>query len=450
MAETTKEWTVEDILAAAKEGLDSHAWELAMAAPLTIPALISLRAAIAAGEQIIEFQKTTPNIFDTNINEIKDKANYAPRGSHKVFCSENGSVALKDDGTISLAAATINNLEMDPGGNLSAVNVNTSVKTNFFELESDDIIVNNHKLNQKLYELADFKQVLNTYDGTPKIAGGLTMLGTILVKAWEPNLKRYVLVRRQVNIPIFSPSIGGPEVHPGLNITPDTEFIRKFQKSLNKTGISSREDLMSSMEAMRAAAVAAQEQATAAENEKIKQENESKMAELMTTLTGQSGSGQVVTDTSHGGGGGSFDDHGGGGGSFSVVENASQFPDGYQWMDPTGTNTDARNQCASFASQMMKKAGIDIRVTVNGDDLASQFKQVNAYHRAGDGYRPQSGDLIDWAHHVGIYAGNGQYIARNSSGGVKRGSMAGMEQYFGQLWGYGSIAELQAAKGHKV
>ena len=119
-------------------------------------------------------------------------------------------------------------------------------------------------------------------------------------------------------------------------------------------------------------------------------------------------------------------------------------------MDPTGTNTDPRNQCASFASQMMKKAGIDIDVVMNGDVLAGQFKAVGAYHRAGDGYQPQSGDLIDWAHHVGIYAGNGQYIARNSSGGVKRGSMSGMEQYFGALWGYGSVAELQRAKGHKV
>lgn len=138
----------------------------------------------------------------------------------------------------------------------------------------------------------------------------------------------------------------------------------------------------------------------------------------------------------------------GGGSGADVVNNASQFEQGTQWMDPTGENTDSRNQCASFASQMMASAGVDVEPTMNGDLLAGQFKSEGAYHPKGDGYQPQPGDLIDWAHHVGIYAGNGEYIARNSSGGVQRGSMFGMEQYFGSLWGFGSVSELQAAKGH--
>ena len=130
----------------------------------------------------------------------------------------------------------------------------------------------------------------------------------------------------------------------------------------------------------------------------------------------------------------------------AIVGKASGFARGFQWLDPTGQNTDPRNQCASFASQMMAGAGAPVSVTMNGDDLASQFKREGAYHSADSGYVPQPGDLIDWAHHVGIYAGNGKYIARNSSGGVQSGSMAGMEQYFGSLWGFGSVSELQAAK----
>ena len=138
-------------------------------------------------------------------------------------------------------------------------------------------------------------------------------------------------------------------------------------------------------------------------------------------------------------------DTGGSGEGSDVVGNASQFERGYKWMDPTGANTDPRNQCASFASQMMAGAGVPVDVTMNGNDLASQFKEVGAYHRPGE-YTPQPGDLIDWAHHVGIYAGNGEYIARNSSGGVVRGSMAGMEKYFGELWGFGSVSELVGAR----
>lgn len=450
-----QEITIEEITAAAKQGLNSDAWQKIMAVPLdTDSAAYDLRKAIINGETVVAYQKQKNDDFTVSREEIHDTAQYAPRGSHQVFNSENGSVALKDDGTISFAAGTVSHMELDPGGNLTIENVDTSIKTNFLSIGADDIVINNHKLNQKLYELADFKKIKNTYDGSTQIAGNLAMLGTVLVKAWEPNLERYVLVRRQINIPVFSPDIGGAEVNPGLNITPDTEFIRKFRKALNRSGISSFDDMMSTLQAARAAAIMTQEQATAAQNEAVKQENAAKQATSMTTLTGQDpltmGASQIAQ---YGGGGGSFgaSDHGGGGGSFSsVVEAASQFAQGYQWMDPTGVNKDARNQCASFASQMMKAAGIDIRVTVNGDDLASQFKAVNAYHKPGDGYQPQSGDLIDWAHHVGIYAGSGEYIARNSSGGVKRGAMAGMEQYFGQLWGYGSVAQLQKAKGHKV
>lgn len=130
----------------------------------------------------------------------------------------------------------------------------------------------------------------------------------------------------------------------------------------------------------------------------------------------------------------------------AIVGKASGFARGYQWLDPTGANTDPRNQCASFASQMMAGAGAPVSVTMNGNDLANQFKREGAYHAADSGYQPQPGDLIDWAHHVGIYAGNGEYIAHNSSGGVMRGSMAGMEKHFGALWGFGSVSELQAAK----
>ncbi len=313
-----KQITAEEVMIAAKEGLTSTAWKTIMKASSLTPAALSLRSAISAGETIVEYQKPKPANFEVNKQDIKDKADYAPRGSHQIFCSENGSIALKDDGTVSFAAGTVSHLELDPGGNLTVQNVDTDIKTNFFSVEADDIIVNNHKLNQKLYELADFKKIKNTYDGTTQIAGNLTMLGTVLVKAWEPNLQRYVLVRRQINMPMFSPSVGGAEVNPGLNITPDTEFIRTFRKTLNQSGISSFGDLMSTLQATRAAAIMNQEQSTSAANEKIKQENAAKQTTLMTTLTGQDpasvGASAIVAGTmpyssssSHGGGGGSFD-----------------------------------------------------------------------------------------------------------------------------------------------
>ena len=42
------------------------------------------------------------------------------------------------------------------------------------------------------------KQVMNTS------IGNLTMMGTVLVKTYEPTLKKWVLMRRQVRMPVFS------------------------------------------------------------------------------------------------------------------------------------------------------------------------------------------------------------------------------------------------------
>lgn len=44
----------------------------------------------------------------------------------------------------------------------------------------------------------------------------------------------------------------------------------------------------------------------------------------------------------------------------AVVEAADSFDEGYQWMDPSGQNKDPRNQCASFASQMIHNHGITV------------------------------------------------------------------------------------------
>ncbi|MFR1863184.1 MAG: hypothetical protein ACLTJQ_07125 [Dialister invisus] len=125
-----------------------------------------------------------------------------------------------------------------------------------------------------------------------------------------------------------------------------------------------------------------------------------------------------------------------------VVNIASRHPEGEQWMSPLVE--DARVQCAAFVSALYQEAGIQGLNSINGNQLVSQFG--TAYHTAGTGYVPQEGDMIDWKDHVGIYAGNGEYIARNSTGGVHRGSMSEANQWFGNPLGYGSISEYTGGK----
>ena len=77
------------------------------------------------------------------------------------------------------------------------------------------------------------------------------MLGTVLVRAWEPNLKRYVMIRRLINIPLFSPSLGSTDVAPGLNITPNTEQIQSMIDTFNTSGISSMSDYINQLRQQR-------------------------------------------------------------------------------------------------------------------------------------------------------------------------------------------------------
>ena len=176
------------------------------------------------------------------------------------------------------------------------------------------------------------------------------MLGTVLVRAWEPKLQRYVLVRRLINMPVFSPNIGSPEVHPGLKITPDSEFIRKFRKMLNETGINSMSDLQATLQAVRQAAISQQEQETTAKNEEIKKANEAKQAISMTKLTGQDpvtiGASVIAAGTMPYG---SSSLHGGGGGSFT----------GDKSVRYDGTANDMAKEAWSEAQRIAKYLNID-------------------------------------------------------------------------------------------
>lgn len=119
----------------------------------------------------------------------------------------------------------------------------------------------------------------------------------------------------------------------------------------------------------------------------------------------------------------------------NILSAFKDYEEGAQWMSPDGTG-DSRTQCSNFVSDVLRKVGLDIG-SPNGDELMKQFGK--AYHTGLDGI--QAGDVLNFKDHVGFYVGNGQYIARNSSGGVHQGSMEEAIKNFGQPLGYASVRE---------
>jgi len=108
-------------------------------------------------------------------------------------------------------------------------------------------------------------------------------------------------------------------------------------------------------------------------------------------------------------------------------------------------NSSWESQCSSWVSYMMNKHGITSVNSPNGDTLMGQAG--SAYH-AGEAPL-NAGDIINWRGHVGIYDGNGGYIARNSRGGVHHGTMEEAQQYFGAVLGRVDIKELAKTNGVK-
>jgi hypothetical protein len=65
--------------------------------------------------------------------------------------------------------------------------------------------------------------------------GDLMMNATILVKAWEPTLEQYVLIRRPASFPVFGNLLDAFVVDDRLDIYVDmSEDMANYQANLNK------------------------------------------------------------------------------------------------------------------------------------------------------------------------------------------------------------------------
>ena len=238
----------------------------------------------------IEITQDKPEEFESNFPDTKEKIERPSRGSEKQLNSGNGSIAVRDDGQVNLAAGLYSQTKLTPSGTIENISFQQINKTNRFKVEADDVIINNHKLNNKIYEMADYKRVLQQeYDTNPCIAGGITMLGTVLVKAWDLNLKRYVLIRRLINMPLFSPSLGAVDVHPGIKITPNTSRIKSMQEAFNTSGITSMDQYIAQSRQSREQANQERQQLEAQQNAAT-QSARTDTYVSSTTLTGQGSS----------------------------------------------------------------------------------------------------------------------------------------------------------------
>ena len=166
------------------------------------------------------------NLFDVIQNKNKTIDTKKDVGFYNK--TSKASVVYKGDGSTTNANGFYAQYKNDQE---SGVATELSLQSNTITVQKDivakDIAINFHKLNSQLYELTNMKQVMGT------AIGNLTMMGTVLVKTYEPTLKKWVLMRRQVRIPVFSNLMDSAVVDDKLDLDITDSYNKLIEYKIN-------------------------------------------------------------------------------------------------------------------------------------------------------------------------------------------------------------------------
>lgn len=165
-------------------------------------------------------------------NETVSKTQRADRQSDEYTINKDSgaNITAKGDGSATMVSGIYAQYKTDKNtGVATEISLQSNTITVQKEIVTNDLILNRHKLNSQLYEFTNLKNNHGT------IMGNLMMDATILVKAWEPTLEKYVLIRRPARFPIFGNILDAYMVDERLDIYVDmSEDLENYQANLNQ------------------------------------------------------------------------------------------------------------------------------------------------------------------------------------------------------------------------
>ena len=172
------------------------------------------------------------NIRENNLNNTINTARNLDRRTEQGFVNEkNGaSIVLRENGQINMSSSWYSHMKISPK-TINEITMESGTVANRRRLTVDEIIINEHKLNPNLYELTNFK-FCELQDGRVATVGNFCIEGSVLVRAWEPELKRYMMIRRPCRMPMFSTKLNVPEINPALGIEDPYKNNEKIQANL--------------------------------------------------------------------------------------------------------------------------------------------------------------------------------------------------------------------------
>lgn len=164
--------------------------------------------------------------FKPLLQRIKDRVKNLSRGKEKgiIHSKTKASFVMRDNGDISTVASKFAQSKLNSSGFSTDVSTQDVTITNTKKISADEIILNNHKFNNMLFEYTDLKKV---HSNEHKLITGLSLESTVLTKSWEPDLGRYVMIRRPARFAMFSPELNLADVPENLSI--DTGIEKEFK-----------------------------------------------------------------------------------------------------------------------------------------------------------------------------------------------------------------------------
>lgn len=169
------------------------------------------------------------------LQKIKDAIKNPIRGVEKALVNvkSKSSIVIRRNGDISAIANSNAQQKINANGKTTEMSKGSTKITNRAQMSIDDLIINNHKMNQQLLKLTDLVNVLNNEKSA---VGYLTMSSSVMVKAWEPTLKKYVMIRRPAYVQPFMQELNTPKIHPDLDIKDKMNEDMVEQAKRNEVG----------------------------------------------------------------------------------------------------------------------------------------------------------------------------------------------------------------------
>lgn len=164
-----------------------------------------------------------------NVQKLQEKAEFPKRGKDNAIVNddgENNSSVRVGDGKVLMAASPDTNQKINEQQVITRSFEEQHI-TNRLNIKTDEIIINDHKMNPLLWEYTDYKKFTDPYTSVHSV-GGFTVMGTVLIPAWDHQIHKYMLIRRLARIPMFSQDMNVPDILKELNITDPTKVAYNY------------------------------------------------------------------------------------------------------------------------------------------------------------------------------------------------------------------------------